>query len=186
MAAHPPSVAPRAVSTLFAAGVLLNCAFGQAIKAKPARAEPRILFVCEHGAAKSVIAASTFDKLAKEQRLPHRALFRGVHPDATLNPVAKDGLERDGVDTSGWKPTLVTQKDVDEASRVVTLGCMLPGGLHARRQVTDWNDIPSPSENYSRARDHIKEKVRNLVAELQTRNEHQRKRENDKLKGSHK
>ncbi len=37
---------------------------------------PTILFICEHGAAKSVIAAAYFDKLAKERGLKYRAVFR--------------------------------------------------------------------------------------------------------------
>ena len=134
--------------------------------AKGSAPVPAVVFVCEHGAAKSVIAAAYFDKLAKDQHLPHRAVFRGVNPDATLSSVAEKGLKQDGIDTSGWKPARVTQKDVDEASRIVTLGCVLPAGTHVASKVTDWSDIPSPSQNYSDARDQIKKQVRKLVDDL--------------------
>jgi hypothetical protein len=67
---------------------------------------------------------------------------------------------------SGWKPILVTQKDVEEASRIITLGCSLPAGTHVGRQVTNWSDIPSPSQNYSDARDQIKKQVHKLVDDL--------------------
>ena len=60
----------------------------------------------------------------------------------------------------------MTQKDVDEASRIVTLGCVLPAGTHVASKVTDWSDIPSPSQNYSDARDQIKKQVRKLVDDL--------------------
>ncbi|MGH9334858.1 MAG: hypothetical protein ACRD21_14045, partial [Vicinamibacteria bacterium] len=44
--------------------------------------EPRtVVFVCEHGAAKSVIAAAHFNRLAKERELPFRAISRGTVPD---------------------------------------------------------------------------------------------------------
>ncbi len=35
-------------------------------------------------------------------------------------------------------------------------------------KVTDWSDIPSPSQNYSDARDQIKKQVRKLVDDLST------------------
>jgi protein-tyrosine-phosphatase len=167
MEANRRSLLSLRFPVLIAAGTLLTFSFGQTRKETTrGTVAPTVLFVCEHGAAKSVIAAAYFDKLAKEKRLPHRAAFRGVNPDAVLNPVAKKGLEQDGVDTSGWKPILVTQKDVEKASRVVTLGCLLPARTHAGMQVTDWSDIPSPSQNYSDARDQIKKRVRKLVDDL--------------------
>jgi len=164
MKANRQSFSSLGFPVLIAAGVFLAPCFGQVGKEK--KAAPTVLFVCEHGAAKSVIAAAYFDKLAKERGLPHRAVFRGVNPDAALNPVAKKGLEQDGLDTSGWKPILITQKDIDGASRIVTLGCLLPAGMNAARKVTDWEDISSPSQNYQLARDQIKKRVRQLVDDL--------------------
>jgi len=123
MEANRQSLLSLGFPVLIAAGTLLTLSFGQIKKETPRiTVAPTVLFVCEHGAAKSVIAAAYFDKLAKERRLPHRAAFRGVNPDSALSPVAKSGLEQDGVDTSGWKPILVTQKDGQEGSRVVTVG----------------------------------------------------------------
>jgi arsenate reductase len=166
MGANTLSSLSRGFRVLCAAGMLLNVAFGQVAKPKVSSVAPTVLFVCEHGAAKSVIAAAYFDKLAKDQHLPHRAVFRGVNPDATLSSVAEKGLKQDGIDTSGWKPARVTQRDVDEASRIATLGCVLPAGIHVASKVTDWGDIPSPSQNYSDARDQIKKRVRKLVDDL--------------------
>jgi hypothetical protein len=56
----------------------------QDIKEKSAVEAPTILFICEHGAAKSVIAAAYFDILAGERGLKYRATFRGTNPDPTL------------------------------------------------------------------------------------------------------
>jgi arsenate reductase len=152
---------------LILVGLSLNLSFGQSGKEKKAsRVTPTILFVCEHGAAKSVIAAAYFDKLAKDQHLNYRAAFRGINPDAAINSVAEKGLKQDEIDTSGWKPTRLVQKDVDEASRIVTLGCALPAGTRVTSKVTDWNDIPSPSQNYELAREEIKKRVQKLVDDL--------------------
>lgn len=40
-----------------------------------------ILFVCEHGAAKSVIAVAYFNKMAQGMGVDQRALARGTNPD---------------------------------------------------------------------------------------------------------
>jgi len=154
--------------SVFVATMLVSASLhAQDSKAQNATGEmPAILFVCEHGAAKSVIAAAYFEKLAKERGLKYRAIFRGTNPDPALAPVAVKGLNEDGIDTSGRKPELVAKKDMDQASGIVTLGCALPGGEVAPDKVTAWNDIPSPSQNYQAARDEIVKKVRGLVDDL--------------------
>jgi chromate transporter len=44
-------------------------------------AKPRlVVFVCEHGSAKSLVAASFFERLAKERGMPVRAISRGTFP----------------------------------------------------------------------------------------------------------
>jgi len=42
-----------------------------------------VVFVCEYGAAKTVIAAAYFNKMATEQGLAYRAITRGTAPDET-------------------------------------------------------------------------------------------------------
>ena len=151
---------------MVAAGIVLNPSFQLKAEEKEASRNPRtILFVCEHGAARSVIAAAYFDKFAKEQGINYKAAFRGINPDPTLSPVAQKGLQEDGIRTSGWKPTKAAQKDLDEASEIITLGCRLPTGNVASK-VTDWNDIPSPSQDYKLARDEITKRVQSLVDRL--------------------
>jgi hypothetical protein len=61
-----------------------------------ADAVPQVLFVREHGAAKSVIAAAHFNKLAKERGLPHRAIARGTQPDPVVSPKVVSGLQSEG------------------------------------------------------------------------------------------
>jgi arsenate reductase (thioredoxin) len=50
--------------------------------------DPTVVFVCEHGAAKSVIATAYFNKLAAERGLRTRAIYRGVNPDSALSAAA--------------------------------------------------------------------------------------------------
>ena len=172
-----PSGRPLLFLVLSAAGLLCNFSFGQNGKEKEAsRTTPTILFVCEHGAAKSVIAAAYFDKLAKDRNLDYKAVFRGVNPDAALNATAAKGLKEDGIDIAGWKPVLVERRDVDDASRVVTLGCTLPAGISKASMVTDWSNVASPSQNYEYARDDIKKRVQKLVDDLAREKESANKR----------
>ncbi len=141
--------------------------FGQGSKDQSATADsPTILFVCEHGAAKSVIAAAYFNKLAKERGLKYRAVFRGTNPDPALAMAAEKGLKEDGIDTHGWKPEMVTKKDMDAASRVVAMGCALPEKDAVAGKIDEWNDISSVSQNYQVARTEIVKKVQSLVDDL--------------------
>lgn len=139
--------------------------YGQ-VAAVPIPDGKTILFVCEHGAAKSVIATAYFDKLAKERGLRYRATFRGTNPDPALAAAAVAGLKADGIDTRGWKPQQVTREDLDAASRVVTMGCEVPGKEAAAGKLMEWNEISSPSQNYAVARDEIMKRVESLIDEL--------------------
>jgi len=114
------------------------------VKTAQAQEKTTILFVCEHGAAKSVIAAAEFNRLAKERGLPYRAIARGVHPDPKIPASVTEGLAADGLDAGSSKPTLVTDKDIRGSKRVITLGCLLPPSKSAPKAATqDWKEIPN-------------------------------------------
>jgi len=85
-----------------------------------------ILFVCEHGSAKSVIAAAHFNRLAEERALPYRAIARGINPDSEIPEQVRVNLANDRLDVLTWEPRKVTEKDVREAAGVVTFGCRRP------------------------------------------------------------
>ncbi len=125
-----------------------------------------IVFVCEHGAAKSIIAASYFNKIAEERGLPQRAIARGTNPDEQFAPVVVAGLKKDGLKAPVGKPTKVLEADVRAADRVVTLGCALPQAIGASAQASDWSEIASPSKGYDVARDDIVRHVTELVNQL--------------------
>ena len=57
---------------------LLN--YAQTASSRPAAKPETVVFVCEHGSAKSVIAAAHFNHLAAEKGLPYRAIARGCAP----------------------------------------------------------------------------------------------------------
>ena len=126
-----------------------------------------ILFVCEHGSAKSVIAAAQFNDLANKKGLPYRAVARGIHPDKEIPLYVKSGLSAEGLDIQDSQPKPFTEKDVAKADLVITLGCALPAAKSAAAgKVLDWNDVPSPNENYQRASAAIAERVELLLKDL--------------------
>ena len=136
---------------------------------------PEVLFVCEHGAARSTIAAAYFNRLAGEHGLNYRAIFRATNPDSILMPAAIRGLTEDGFDISNWTPKLVSQTDINNASEIVTFDCHIPAPDSSPKPLVNWNGIPPVSKDYKLARDQIVENVRQLINEL----EKKQKKEND-------
>src|SRR5258708_4461726 len=102
--------------------VLLTAAQG----AQSAIAAPSIVFVCEHGAAKSVIATAYFTKLASERGFPTRATLRGTTPQAELSVRTLEGLRADGLVPPNGKPTVIADQDVAQATHIFAIGCTLP------------------------------------------------------------
>src|SRR5437899_9025225 len=102
---------------------LLLMLVGLVMGQRAAATEPTVVFVCEHGAAKSVIATTYFNKIAAERGLRARATYRGVNPQTDLSVGALKGLRDDGLVTPDEKPTPITQADVDTASVIFAIGC---------------------------------------------------------------
>jgi arsenate reductase (thioredoxin) len=84
-----------------------------------------VIFVCEHGAAKSILSAALFNKLARERRLNLRAIARGTNPDPEISPKVARGLQADGLAASEPAPKKISKADLAGASRVITF-CTLP------------------------------------------------------------
>ena len=130
-----------------------------------AAAAPRVVFVCLHGAAKSVVAAAHFRRLAAARGLAIEAAAAGTEPDAELGPAAVKGLAAEGLRAAPVRPRPVTLFDLDRATRVVSFGCDV---TPAKGQRVDQWDVPNVSDGYGPARDRIVANVERLVAELAT------------------
>jgi len=128
-------------------------------------AEPRVLFVCLHGAAKSVIAAMHFQQMAARRGLRVGATFAGTEPDAAIAPRVVKELLSEGIDLQAVRPRLVTAADVAAASRIVTFGCDLEA-LRPHVPVDRWDDVPAVSADYATALEAIDARVSRLVDEL--------------------
>jgi protein-tyrosine-phosphatase len=128
-------------------------------------ANTTILFVCEHGAAKSVLAATYFDKIAREMGLDFRAIARGTNPDPAISSQTIAGLAKDRLDPIESLPQKLTEADMQSARRVISF-CELPVEFQHSSIVEYWEDVPPVSENYERARAVIVDHIRQLLASL--------------------
>ena len=106
----------------------------------------RILFVCLHGAAKSVLAAVDCESLAAARGLDIRADFAGTEPDL-----------------GGKKPRLVTSEDVVAADQVVAFGCNLGSAAAPGARIEQWADVPAVSDGLPAARSAIRAHLERLI-----------------------
>ena len=124
-----------------------------------------IVFVCEHGAALSVISAAYFNKFAAERHLDWHAIARGVTPQENLSVSAEAGLKKDGVPYETVKPQAVTQEDLDHAGYLVTF-LSLPEKLVVHVPVEHWDDVKWAPNDYDKVRDAILKHMQKLLGTL--------------------
>lgn len=127
-----------------------------------------VLFVCEHGVAKSVVAAAQFNQLALERGLPFRAISRGTAPEPSVPLPIIEGLRTEGLTVpAGFSPSLVTTRDVRTSVRVVTFDVSLPIDADTAR-VSRWDSLPAFSDGYRQASEAIRGRVRGLLQALES------------------
>lgn len=154
--------------------VLIILATSAGVQKDVQSAGPHVVFVCEHGAGKSVIAAAYFTKLAAERGLPFHAAFRGTAPSGELSVQALDGLRADGVPIPEGQPTALNDRDVAAATHIFAIGCTLPDRARASHKAQDWSDVPELSEGYVLVRDAIRRHLERLLNDLQRKKEQKR------------
>jgi arsenate reductase (thioredoxin) len=125
----------------------------------------QVVFVCEHGAALSVVSAAYFNKIAREQHLRVHAIARGTTPQEEIAVSARDGLKSDGVPLETKRPQALSAKDAAHALRIVAF-CPLPSRYGKMITVETWNDVPATRINYPLARDMILKHINELIRQL--------------------
>src|SRR5262245_4035970 len=129
----------------------------------------QVLFVCEHGNAKSLMAASYFNDLAQARGLPFRGVSRGSAPDFDTVPgFIQDKLPMEGFDISGFRPKAVSADDIAASVLVVTIGTALPADASGNApELEQWNDVPPASTDYVQSRASLKAHVADLLKRLE-------------------
>jgi arsenate reductase len=152
----------RATALLFA-GLLLTLT----APASAGQSTPRqVLFICPHGAAKSVLASAYFEQAAKAKGLNVRVDAAGTDPDPTVSPKVAAHLKQQGYRVPITTPRRVAQQDLDTADVVVSLGCDLKGLTVPAKTLQRWDEVPGPGEDFAGADAAIRRRVDQLVDEL--------------------
>lgn len=127
-----------------------------------------VVFVCEHGNAKSLIAATLFDQEAARRHLPFHAVARGVKPGQGVPSSIATSLRNDGHDVSGFIPKPIAAADLQAALRVVLLNLdrsAIPGS--DPHKTDTWSGIPPAETDYPKANDAIAERIASLLQQLE-------------------
>jgi hypothetical protein len=132
----------------------------------PAAPVPTVLFVCQHGAAKSVLAAACFQRLADARGARVRALAAGTEPDPELAPAVVRALLAEGIDLRGERPRPLLAADVASARRVVSFGPEVRSPGPSALPVLRWDDVPALSEDFERGRAAILARLPALLEEV--------------------
>lgn len=116
-----------------------------------------VVFVCEHGAARSLIAAKYFERMSKQNGLNANIIFRGVSPDSVLHKGSKAGLIQDGFVMNKYeKPQAFVDEDAKKADLIVAIDCELPASFdNYVDKVVSYEGVPPIDKDYGLARDTI-------------------------------
>jgi len=129
-------------------------------------APPTVLFLCVHNAGRSQMALGWFNQLAGDRAV---AWSGGSEPGNEVNPAVVAAMQEVGIDITSEFPKPWTDKIVQAADVVVTMGCGDACPLFPGKRYEDWElDDPAGQgiETVRPIRDEIGERVRALLDEL--------------------
>ena len=131
-----------------------------------------VLFVCVHNAGRSQMAKEIFNTIAKQRRLPYYADSAGTQPATSVHANVAVVLREVGIEISDTKPQFITNEMVEEAQKIVTMGCQVDADQCPAifiKGVEDWG-LPDPKDRpmdeVRSIRDTITEKVTELLSSL--------------------
>lgn len=130
----------------------------------------KVLFLCPHAAAKSVIAKAYFNQISTQLKLPFIADSAGTEPDEAVSQNVGSLLAEEGIDVSSHIPRLVTSDDLQSATRIVSMGCTAQELDIDAEQLEMWTDVPPVSQEPINARNIIRSHVEQLIRDLQQSN----------------
>ncbi len=125
-----------------------------------------VLFVCVHNSGRSQMAEAFFNQMAKGKAL---AISAGTQPGDAVNPTVVEAMREVGFDLSKNKPKKLTVEMLEQAYKVITMGCMTEDACPATFVETEDWALPDPKgqplSEVRKIRDEIKARVTKLVAD---------------------
>ena len=170
-----PQEARRLQLVVCAVALLVMCIMGRAVPIASSQTgtghpksskPPTILFMCPHGAAKSVLASAYFQRLAKARGLNVHVASAGTEPDATVSPAVAAHLKGRGYPVPIAKPRKVAPEELASADVVISIGCDLAALPQPRGRLVRWDEVPALSDGFTAADEAIRTRVNDLVEEL--------------------
>jgi arsenate reductase len=127
------------------------------------QAAPMILFVCRHGAARSVLGEATLRSMARSRDVAIRARSAGVEPQERMSTSLAGLLPDDAAGLREARPRQVTAADLDEAWRTITFD-IEPQELPApTNRIDRWDGVPSVADDPMGAKLAIERRVAQLL-----------------------
>lgn len=128
----------------------------------------KILFVCVENAGRSQMAEAFANYYGRGKLVASSA---GVMVVDRVNPVVVEVMKEKGIDLSMNQPKLLTTKMVEDADKIITMGCSVEKFCPAPllKNVIDWGlEDPKgkPIEEVRKLRDDIETRVLKLIAEI--------------------
>ncbi|MGV8106394.1 MAG: arsenate reductase ArsC [Nitrososphaerota archaeon] len=136
-------------------------------KREPAKS---ILFVCVENAGRSQMAEGFFNKYAPKG---YEAISAGTKPISQINPIAVEVMREADIDISNQKSKELTEDMIRNSLNIVNMGCMEKESCPTLflQNLLQWNiEDPKgkPIEKVREIRDEIDQRVKELVASIQT------------------
>ena len=126
--------------------------------------------MCPHGGAKSLIAASYFNRIAADKNLPFTAVAVAAEdPYKNLPAPIADFLEKDGFHVRSFKPRPVTGADLRNALKVISVGCDLTKVDTRGTVVETWDDVPLVDDGLPQSAAAIRKHVIFLIDQIGSR-----------------
>lgn len=128
----------------------------------------KVLFVCVENAGRSQMAEA-FARCYGKGKI--EAVSAGTMPSAEVNPIVVQVMQEKGIDISKNKPKLITTQMVQEADKIIVMGCSAQGfcPVSLLDKVVDWKlEDPKgkPIEKVREIRDEIEKRVKKLINEI--------------------
>ena len=130
---------------------------------------PEVVFVCEHGSAKSLVAASLFNQMAQERGLAVRAIARAGSAqtaDKSVPATIVRTMAQDGFQVASFKPEAIRSEEAAHARQVVVIAYEGPVDAASGAAVERWNDVAAVGAEYAKAKSALKSHIEQLFVKL--------------------
>lgn len=148
-------------------GVLAATSVSTARAALLADDRLKILFICQFGTARSPTAREVMKHHARERGVAVDIASRGVTPEDRLSSAVHDRLIAMGINRNAEPLESLSGPDLASADIVVLLNKLSVPIAH--RDIRDWSDLPSMSEDFDKAMEALDRRIEALLDEISRR-----------------